>query len=91
MQGFSFLEEGVEDKWKLARAWDNALSGVGVKKPSTIDKAGDVADIWWFSQDLYEAYWFIDTFLEKRTPEKLEAFEVESANNLQRFLEQWGF
>ncbi|KAJ9485319.1 hypothetical protein VN97_g8045 [Penicillium thymicola] len=51
---FPFLEEGVEHKWKLALAWDNALSDVGVEKPSTIDRMGYVADIWWLSQDLFE-------------------------------------
>lgn len=91
LRGFPFLEEGVEDKWKLARAWDNALSHVGAKKPLTIEKAGDIADIWWFSQDLCEAYWFIDGFLEKRTPEKLEQLKTESASNLEGYLTQWGF
>ncbi|OOQ89873.1 phosphotransferase enzyme family protein [Penicillium brasilianum] len=91
LKGFPFLEEGVEDKWKLARAWDNALSHVGAKKPLTIEKAGDIADIWWFSQDLCEAYWFIDGFLEKRTPEKLEELKAESASNLEGYLTQWGF
>lgn len=85
------MRKGSKISGNFARAWDNALSGVGVKTPSTIDKAGDVADILWFSQDLYEAYWFIDTFLEKITLEKLEALKVESTNNLRRFLEQWGF
>lgn len=80
-----------EYKWKLARAWDNALSDVGAKKPSTIDKAGDIADIWWFSQDLCEAYWFMDTFLEKKSPEKLEELKAESASKLERYLAQWGF
>lgn len=93
LKGFPFAEEeeGVEYKWKLARAWENALSDVGAEKPSTIDKAGDIADIWWFSQDLCEAYWFIDTFLEKRTPEKLEEFKAVSASNLERYLAHWGF
>ncbi|CAI7575606.1 unnamed protein product [Penicillium palitans] len=93
LKGFPFAEEeeGVEDKWKLTRAWENALSDVGAEKPSTIDKAGDIADIWWFSQDLCEAYWFIDTFLEKRTPEKLEEFKAVSASNLEKYLAHWGF
>ncbi|KAJ5915760.1 Aminoglycoside phosphotransferase [Penicillium verhagenii] len=65
LDGFPEQNTSIDTKLKLAQAWDNALTEVGVKKPSTIRKAGDIADIWWFSQDLCQAFWFMENFVKR--------------------------
>ncbi|KAJ5654148.1 Aminoglycoside phosphotransferase [Penicillium lividum] len=91
LDGFPMQGERIDTKLKLAQAWDNALIDVGAKKPSNIRKAGDIADLWWFSQDLCQAFWFMDRFLKKRTPGALEKLKADSARSLEKYLKQWGF
>ncbi|KAK9427620.1 hypothetical protein V1505DRAFT_379558 [Lipomyces doorenjongii] len=81
----------IDARFKLARSWDHALGEAGVEKPSTIDGAGHIADIWWFSQELCQAYWFMDRFTANRSAEALETLKAGSIRNLEKFLTLWGF
>ncbi|KZF21221.1 hypothetical protein L228DRAFT_249007 [Xylona heveae TC161] len=80
------------NKWNLPRAWDAALRHVGVThRPSTIRAAGDIADLWWFSQELCQAYYFMESFIQKKSSEQLEKMKEHSATTLDKYLVQWGF
>lgn len=76
---------------RVPKAWDNALAKVGSKKSSDIKGAGNVADIWWFSQELCQAYWFMDRFMARQTPETLAKLKARSAQDLDKYLKLWGF
>lgn len=82
------IDEGSN---KLGRAWDNALDRIGSQRPSTIAGADQVADIWWFSQELCQAYWLMERFISKNSPEKLDKYKKEAAANLDKYLTQWGY
>lgn len=75
----------------FAVAWDTALAEAGVNKPSMISGAGETADIWWFSQEICQAYWFFDSFLAKKTPVQLSRMKTSSEQFLEASLAQWGF
>ncbi|KAK0391961.1 hypothetical protein NLU13_1459 [Sarocladium strictum] len=81
----------VDSATRVPKAWDAALADADALKPSTIEGAGHVADIWWFSQALCEAYWFMDRFMAKQTPEGLVTLKTRSARELGKYLELWGF
>ncbi|KAH8647338.1 hypothetical protein BX600DRAFT_443545 [Xylariales sp. PMI_506] len=89
LQGFP--AKRIDARFKLTRLWDNALADAGAEKPLTIDEAGHIAGLWWFSQELCQAYWFMDQFLEKRSPEALEKLKKASARNLEKYLTLWGY
>lgn len=76
---------------KMARALDAALQQVDAKKPSNQHSAGTAADVWWFSQELCQAYWLMDGFLRHRTPAQLAEMKDESADALRFYLDLWGY
>ncbi len=76
---------------KMARVLDAALHRVDAKKPSNQHSAGTVADVWWFSQELCQAYWLMDGFVSNRTPVQLAEMKQESAEALQVYLDLWGY
>ena len=88
LQGFP---KDVDAKYHLSQTFDAILAEKGVLKPSNIPEAGTVADIWWFSQELCEAYWFMDNFLAKRDEKALEELKDCSARTLGKYLELWGY
>ncbi|KAL1843347.1 hypothetical protein VTK73DRAFT_2868 [Phialemonium thermophilum] len=81
----------IDARFRLARSWDEALGRAGAKKPSSIEEAGHVADIWWFSQELCQAYWFMDRFVAHKSEEALAKLKAGSARRLEKFLALWGF
>lgn len=83
--------ERVDARFKLARSWDEALGRAGAKKPSTIEAAGHVADIWWFSQKLCQAYWFIDRFIVDRSEDALARLKEGSRREIEKYLTLWGY
>ncbi|KAK9386022.1 aminoglycoside phosphotransferase [Lipomyces mesembrius] len=85
------VPETLEPQFTIAAAWDKALAEAGVKKPSTISGADTTADIWWFSQELCQAYWFMESFLARKTPEQLSKMKESSEKSLDAYLVQWGF
>lgn len=76
---------------KMARVLNAALQQVRAKKPSNQPSAGAVADVWWFSQELCQAYWLMEGFLRHRTPEQLAEMKAESAQALKVYLNLWGY
>ncbi|KAK9313394.1 hypothetical protein V1524DRAFT_417268 [Lipomyces starkeyi] len=85
-------DDGKEEStWMITAAWDKALAEAGVKKPSTIRGAGDTADVWWFSQEICQPYWFIEDLIGKKTPEKLNEMQMTSEQMLDMYLVQWGY
>lgn len=62
LHGFPEADDvGDSPDLKMARALDAALQQADAKKPSNQHSAGTVADVWWFSQELCQAYWLIVT------------------------------
>lgn len=90
LNGFPETNEDADDI-KMARLFDAALDRTGVKKPSNLGFAGTAADIWWFSQELCQAFWFMDGFISKRSTEKLEELKTGSAEVLDAYLTLWGY
>ena len=84
-------DEGDSQDLKMARALDAALCEVDAKKPSSQFSAGTVADVWWFSQELCQAYWLMEGFLSNRTPAQLAEMKNESAEALKGYLNLWGY
>ena len=76
---------------KMAKVLDAALQQVNAKKPSNQHSASTVADVWWFSQELCQAYWLMDGFLRHRTPAQLAEMKDESAEALKVYLDLWGY
>ncbi|KAG5944994.1 hypothetical protein E4U53_006770 [Claviceps sorghi] len=81
----------VDHKFRLAKLLDAVLADAHVQKPSTIEAAGYIADIWWFSQDLCEAFWLMDSHVGKSLTKPMEMIISGSARKLERALELWEF
>jgi len=81
----------VDARFRLAMSWDDALGRAAAQKPSTIEGAGHVADVWWFSQELCQAYWFMDQFIAKRSEDALAKLKAGSARKLEKTLTLWGY
>lgn len=85
------IDSGTLGELQRARRLDAAFASQGVRRPSTISYAAAASDIWWFSQELCQAYWFIDGFLARKTPEQLESMVSSAAANLEKYLDGWGY
>lgn len=91
LHGFPEQSESDSQDLKMGRVLDTALHEVDAKKPSNQHSAGTVADVWWFSQELCQAYWLMDGFVKNRTPEQLAKMKLESADALKVYLNLWGY
>lgn len=81
----------IDSRLRVCKACDEALGQVGAEKPSTIEAAGHASDVWWFSQELCQAFWFMDRILAKHDDAGLQRMKQTSARNLKRYLDLWGF
>ncbi|GAO20060.1 uncharacterized protein UV8b_07595 [Ustilaginoidea virens] len=88
LEGFP---KDVEDCFKVNRLWDDMLADAHAQKPSTIAGAGLMADLWWFSQELCQAYWFMERIVGKSSAKELEEKKKDSAAKLDKYLALWGF
>lgn len=81
--------EGID--LAVSKAFDQARTEVGAKKPSAIEGADLLSDIWWFSQDICQAFWFIPGVLARRTPEQLAEMKKGAEKSLDHYLTGWGY
>ncbi|KAK2616238.1 hypothetical protein QQS21_000873 [Conoideocrella luteorostrata] len=87
----SGFPQKVDSKFRLGKLWDAILSDANVQRPSTIEEASHMADIWWFSQELCQAYWFMDRIVGKKSAEEIETLKSSDARKLEKYLKFWGF
>lgn len=56
---------GFEPKHKSGKIWEDALTAEGVERPSTIESADIVSDLWWFGQELLYFHRLIPSVVER--------------------------
>ncbi|KAG5915914.1 hypothetical protein E4U42_007876 [Claviceps africana] len=81
----------VDYTFRVSKLLDAVLAHAHVQKPSTIEAASHIADVWWFSQELCQAYWFMGSMTSRDPDKSLEMVKSGSARKLGRYLELWGF
>lgn len=79
------------DKGPYSKIFDNALVETGAEKPVDIKGAKILSDVWWFSQDICQAFWFMPEFLKARKPAKLLELKRDGERNLGHYLSEWGY
>lgn len=91
LRGFPEQLSYEEGRMAKSKVLDEALKQVGAKRPSTIQGADVYSDVWWFSQDICQAYWLMPKFLEKRTKKQLSELKKSGEENLELYLSSWGY
>lgn len=74
-----------------SRAFHAALNDAGAEKPSDIKQADLLSDLWWFSQDICQAFWLMPAFLEQKSGAQLQKMKDSSAADLEHYLSKWNF
>lgn len=80
-----------EDTSDRSKPFDQALMQAGAKKPDAITGADVLSDVWWFSQDICQAFWFLPGVLARRTPEQVAEMRMWGVKNLDFYLSKWGY
>ncbi|KAH8721413.1 hypothetical protein HC256_001769 [Beauveria bassiana] len=81
----------VDAQFAIGKAWDKALAALGAMRPSTIEGSADVADVWWFSQELMQFHWLLPRFYESQSNEQIQGWVSESRQQLETYLDHWGY
>ncbi|KAM3542052.1 hypothetical protein ARSEF1564_005008 [Beauveria bassiana] len=81
----------VDAQFSIGKAWDKALAAQGAMRPSTIEGSADVADVWWFSQELMQFHWLLPRFYESQSNEQIQGWVSESRQQLETYLDHWGY
>ncbi|KAJ4165723.1 hypothetical protein LMH87_007343 [Akanthomyces muscarius] len=75
----------------VGKTWEVALAAEGAQRPSTIEGADIVSDVWWLGQELLQFHWMIPRLHERMSAEDKERSRNKSAMRLQTYLEHWGY
>ena len=81
----------IQPKHRTGKIWEDALAAEGAERPSTIESADIVSDLWWFGQELLYFHWLIPTLVEKMEKEENPHPPEESVKALQSYLDHWGY
>lgn len=85
-------EEKESGEFKVGLAWEAALAAQNVVRPSTVENAALVSDLWWFAQELCQAYWQIPRLLQGGFAKGKEmSLRDQAAQALDKYLTQWGY
>jgi hypothetical protein len=77
--------------WQMAKMFDDALREAGVTKPSNIEGAAAIADLWWFTQEVCP-WWFLqDRKIEKLGLEGVTRMRKSADGLLDAQLKLWGY
>lgn len=75
----------------VGKIWEDALAVEGAQRPSTIEGADIVSDVWWFGQELLQFHWMIPRLHEQMSDEDKKRSCNQSMRRLQTYLEHWGY
>ncbi|KAM3512480.1 hypothetical protein MY11210_003897 [Beauveria gryllotalpidicola] len=73
------------------KMWEEALAVQGAQRPSTIEGADIMANVWWFGMELLQFHWMIPRLYEQMSADDKEGSRSKSARHLQTYLEHWGY
>lgn len=91
LSGYNDGDDG-DAKYAVGRAWEAALAAEGAVRPSQVENAELVSDLWWFGQDLCQPYWLIPRVLAGLRAEGKEAsMREETVGDLKKCLDHWGY
>ena len=77
--------------WETMQMLSEELARAGVLRPQDIKGIGELAGVKWFLEDVFPPYFASPTWLQKRTPEKLEAIRNEKEARIEGYLTMWGY
>lgn len=88
LNGFSGT---IEPKHNIGKLWEQALAAEGVQRPSTIEAADHISNVWWFAQDLLPFHWLLPRFIEKASAEIKKKSLDNSITRIDAYLTHWGY
>ncbi|GAM88337.1 hypothetical protein ANO11243_063700 [Dothideomycetidae sp. 11243] len=92
LHGFdSNTNDGLPTAFPRAKILDDALARVGADRPATFEGSVQLADLWWMAQDICQAFWFIPRLMDSWGPKRKAMMKTRSANNVRKYLDQWGY
>ncbi|THY01482.1 hypothetical protein D6D01_10358 [Aureobasidium pullulans] len=77
--------------WTVARLWQVALKKHNVASPKDIDNITELADVYWFLLDVCPPFLNLPRWLARRTDEQKFAAKNEIGENLNKYLQRWGY
>lgn len=90
LSGFSGDAE-VDKKHRRAQLWDQALKEAGALRPSDIDGAEELGNVWWFGQELCYFHWLIPRAVARMPQEFIDKSLGNSIRGIQECLDHWGY
>jgi hypothetical protein len=77
--------------WNLAKLWHSELIRLRILGPSNIEGIEEVAVLYWFLLDVCPPYFLLPRWLCRTSEEQQQELKKETAANLEKYLERWGF
>jgi hypothetical protein len=77
--------------FQIAAIMDKEFTHAGVLRPADIKGAGELAGLKWFLEDVSPPYFFMSRWLTHMQPEKVDEIQKEIEENLDKYLNRWGY
>lgn len=85
------VDDADADKHAMGLAWEAALTAEDVVRPSLVENAEAVSNLWWFGQELCEPFWLTPRMMAGFAKGKEEKLMKGSAEGLDKYLKHWGY
>jgi hypothetical protein len=77
--------------WEVAKDFDACLRPEGAAKPSNIQGAENVANFWWFAQDLCPWWCLQERSLSRMGTEMAHKMRIDAQETVNKQLKEWGY
>lgn len=77
--------------WEVAEMWQNSLRQQSAKGPGDLKGTDELSCIYWFLLDVCPPFFLRPRWLKRRTGEQQLAAKREVAENLDKYLQRWGY
>jgi hypothetical protein len=77
--------------WSIAEIADQEFSRIGILRPVDIHGCRELAGLKWFLEDVSPPYFYMSRWLEAMEPEKVDEIHKSIEENLDKYLQRWGY
>lgn len=78
-------------QWEAMAMFEEELRRVGAARPSSIEGAEGIAEVYGFMSEVCPFYFVMDKWVERQSEDRLQECRVQQAETLAKALAKWSF